>query len=383
MTRTSRTSLWGNYTPEGGGDTGDTGDTGGEDTGGDTGEPTDDGPREPRSGEVIITEFLSDPGAVADELGEWVEVYNRSEETLSLAGCTLSDAGRNAFTIPSGTTIEPGQYLVFARSADAGANGGISGAVATGADFTLQNNVFLLTGDTEGAPEIFAEMVAVGVTGPGLEMGLEAAHLALSEPRISEDNVGFLREDANLSLIFVSDEDDISPYAIDDYQRWFTELKGEDAWRDPQRMRISAVVGDEPPTADGQPSCSSSNGVAAYGARYIELVTRTEGQLESICDEDFSELAEDLGLLISGLSLEFELSGYPDESTLLVALYETDDEESLIAELVKDVDYTYVVDRNVIRFEEEQLPAPETWIRVEYELLADGARQVDDEEGSR
>ncbi len=356
-------------------------DTGGADTGGaDTGgADTGASPREPRSGEVLITEFLPDPAAVSDALGEWVELFNASEQTLSLAGCRLGDSGRNDFALPEGLLIAPGEYLVIGRSDDGAANGGLDVVAATGGAFTLQNDTYLLTAETEGAAEIFAEMVAVGTAGAGLEMGLEGAHLALSEPRLSEDNAGFLRDEAKLSLIFVSDEDDMSPYALDDYERFFVDLKGEDAWRDPQLVSLSAVVGDQPPAIEGQPSCSSASGEAAYGSRYVELAGRTGGRLESICEDDFSGLAEDLGLLISGLTVEFVLSDYPDEGSLSVALYETADEGSLIAELERGIDYSYVIDRNAIRFEEEQLPPPESWIRVEYELLATGASNVEEE----
>ena len=62
----------------------------------------------------------------------------------------------------------------------------------------------VLNSQMEGVEEIFEEMVVVGTSGSGIEMGLESAYLALSEPLLSTDNSGFLREDANLSLIFVS-----------------------------------------------------------------------------------------------------------------------------------------------------------------------------------
>ena len=35
------------------------------------------------------------------------------------------------------------------------------------------------------------------------------------------------------------------------------------------------------------------------------MVQRTEGVLESICDNDFSPIAEELGLTASGLEVEF------------------------------------------------------------------------------
>ena len=138
-------------------------------------------------------------------------------------------------------------------------------------------------------------------------------------------------------------------------------------------MRISAVVGKERPPYEGAASCSSSEGIGYYGPRYIELAYRTEGSLESICDEDFSSIAQELGFTASGLMLEFELSSSADAASLSVKLYEERSEDSLIRELTQDVDYTYNVENNSIIFEMQSLPASESYIVAEYRVLAQGA----------
>ena len=48
--------------------------------------------------------------------------------------------------------------------------------------YQLMNNQVFLTSQEDDADETFAEMVVVGTSGSGIEMGMEAAHLALSEP---------------------------------------------------------------------------------------------------------------------------------------------------------------------------------------------------------
>ena len=126
-------------------------------------------------------------------------------------------------------------------------------------------------------------------------------------------------------------------------------------------------------SSTSESSCSSIHGDATFGHRYVHLTSKTEGQLESICDEDFSELAQELGLVLSGLSLEFELSERPDENTIEVALYETADSRSLVGTLTKDVDYVYLSDRNAIRFQEDQIPPAQYFIEVRYAVLATGA----------
>ncbi len=352
-----------NLLPDTGADTADTGgDTGIEEGVGDA----------PVVGDLVITEIMADSGAVEDVLGEWVEILNVSDKDLDLSSCVLKDAGRNRFVIPSGTVVLAGDTIVFGRSADTSANGGVAVDVAVGDEFTLNNNITVITSQTAGAAEIFSEMVAVGITGSGIENGLEAAHMAFIEPMLSGDNAGFIREEANLSFIFVSDEDDSSPYPAVDYQHFFTMLKGEEAFRDHSLFNVSAVVGAVPPEFPGQPSCSSDHGDAVYGHRYVYLASETNGLVESICDEDFSVIAEKLGLILSGLAVEFELSELPKEHTLQVALYESADSDSKIADLVKDEGYEYISERNVIRFQEDQMPSSGWYIEARYDVQATG-----------
>ena len=322
----------------------------------------------PQAGEVVITEFMADPNDLEDNVGEWVELFNASDHPIDLSGSTLADNGRNSWTIPDGTTIASGEFQVFTRE-------------DMGGDFTLNNSVRIITPETDSADEIFAEMVAQGISGSGIEMGLEAVRMAF-EPENAEHNAGFLRDEANLSLIFVSDEDDDSPDPVNEYLRFYTDLKGEAAYRDHSLFNISAVVGRDEPEFDWEPSCSSTDGMADYGIRYVDLADRTKGLVESICDEDFSPIAQELGLVLSGLATEFELSGFPDETTIEAKLYSTNDEAGFERDLVKDTDFVYIRERNSIRFEEDQVPPAEWYVVVSYRLLASGATQntPDDED---
>lgn len=334
-------------------------------------------PRAPGSGDLVITELLADPAAVGDTAGEWVEIANLSGVPLDLSGLSVADTGRNSARIPDSTVLAAGAYLVIGRSADAAANGGLPAVIVPDGLFTLTNNVLVLTSDTPDAEEIFSEMVAVGTGGAGIETGLAAAKAALEEPLLSTENAGFLREDANLSLIFVSDENDYSGEAVNDYYRFFAELKGPEAYRDPGIVNFSAVVGRDVPSYDGQPSCESPRGSAAYGARYVDLAAVTEGAVESICDEDWAPIAVELGLTVSGLDLEFALSEPCDEGSLVVSLYQSEDRSSKLAELTLGVDYTFIPSRNAIRFELGHIPPSEVYIVAEYKVLAASSTRED------
>lgn len=67
---------------------------------------------------VVINEVLYDPaGPERDAAGEWVELFNRSDRALSLAGWTLSDNGE-ADPVPA-YTLSPGRLVVLAARAGA------------------------------------------------------------------------------------------------------------------------------------------------------------------------------------------------------------------------------------------------------------------------
>src|SRR5262249_23040812 len=80
------------------------------------------GPRRPQlSGELVITELMSNPAAVADTAGEWIELYNPSaDEALDLEGCTLDDGGSRPHAIATGFVIAAGAYATIVRGPDVG-----------------------------------------------------------------------------------------------------------------------------------------------------------------------------------------------------------------------------------------------------------------------
>lgn len=73
-----------------------------------------------RRGEVLITELMPNPKALADSEGEWVELRNDSGRPLVLAGCQLG--GPSGATSPIEVHVvdqaapwQPGAYLTLAR----------------------------------------------------------------------------------------------------------------------------------------------------------------------------------------------------------------------------------------------------------------------------
>ncbi len=103
-------------------------------------------------GDLVITEFMADPSAVADGDGEWFEVLVTAD--VDLNGLQFGDDPKNPDeTLPiSGDCIpvSAGDRIVFAHTDDSALNGGIEDVVAT-FGFGLTNsadNLFVGVADT-------------------------------------------------------------------------------------------------------------------------------------------------------------------------------------------------------------------------------------------
>ena len=147
--------------------------------------------------------------------------------------------------------------------------------------------------------ETFACASQVGYSGPNDEMPLAAMRAAFDD-RISDGtNLGFLREDALLGVVFLTDEDDCSHeeevtlgFAEDlcdsqlepvaDYLSFLDTLKGDRA-----RWAVAVIAGET--------DCDSDWGGAAEAHRLKDFVTQTgtNAVLSSICDADLATALEE------------------------------------------------------------------------------------------
>lgn len=146
----------------------------------------------------------------------------------------------------------------------------------------------------------FMQNVKVGIRGDGGEMGIAAATSALSTERLSGWNANFIRQDAFLSVIVVSDEDESRLAGQQAYIRDFPAEKAERLARfestlsslkgaQLNNVRVDAVI------RPAGVACSTGLGV---GLTYAEVATRYRGKVINIC-EVFSGQIEDLGAEIA------------------------------------------------------------------------------------
>lgn len=235
-----------------------------------------------------------------------------------------------------------------------------------------------LTPNTPDYQSEFRRRVRMGATGGSQEAGLEAARIALSDPLITSEgsacnrdadcdepynfcrqgtcggrNADFLREDASLEVVIVSDEEDQSTATPAFYTDFFRSIKG---FRNDALLHVSVIVGAE--IGSNTPAgCSSNNGDAEAGRRYASVADSTGGTVGSICAASFGTFLQNIGNRAFGLRVEFFLSRAAEPATIEVRINGQD----------RLTGWTFDEATNSVIFNRNSVPQPGDTIEVEYE----------------
>jgi hypothetical protein len=179
----------------------------------------------------------------------------------------------------------------------------------------LRGNPKFMTKSTPNLEAVFKRNALVGTGGSASERGLEAARLALSAPLATTGfNKGFLRKDASLSIIVVSDEADQSSQPVQYYINFFRNLKGV---RNTSMFRFNAVIGYDP--ASGKQQCPANGQAQATSkGRYEAVAKASKGILAAICNQNFSATLNKIGAVTFGLKQQFFLSRPADPTSIKV-----------------------------------------------------------------
>lgn len=264
---------------------------------------------------------------------------------------------------------------------------GFEGFVANLADTNIDFHIGVTTTDMDldnpkrgellGTPKVltpddnyvalFQNRVRVGTDGSDKEKGLSASLEALTEPLASGQNAGFLRDDAILSIIYVSDENDCSDNealagqdsiaCYDEYEQLVsvrdTALRLKRLKSPGVRVLASAIVG---------PNAESSCEDTWPGHRYHGIADATGGLIGNICEPDYGDIMDELGLSVSGVLNTFELSFVPVEETLEVLV----DDEAIDQDPLTG--WTYDAEYHLIRFDGDYVPPRGSVIHANYEI---------------
>lgn len=219
--------------------------------------------------------------------------------------------------VPSrGATPANGSYRYCqASNADCQHDPQIPGSDPANGTCDMGRSITYVNPTTPSAHGAFGRAVRVGISGTGHEEGIQAAAAAVGRDTdratgqwkpAPRENDGFLRPDASLFMIFVTDEDDKSFGELSYFYRAFETLKGAG---NEGMVSISAIVGD--PDIDGPEGtitggCPAQAPIAEPGTRYIGLAMYSRGLSSELRTCDGKRL-----LCQSGERCEVAVPGVP------------------------------------------------------------------------
>ena len=183
----------------------------------------------------------------------------------------------------------------------------------------------------------FKNLVKVGTSGSGSERGLEA-----SEGFMQKYSNSWVRQDAYLAVVIISDEEDQSSKTVSTYTNYLKSFKGTDGL-----VKVYSVV-------DVNNTNCCQNGIATGSARYKDASNKTAGLIADIRD-DFHNVLTDMGDSIINLLDSFALASAPVAGSLKVYVNG-----------VLTTNYTYDSATHSIKFHQNSLPPVGAEIKVTY-----------------
>ena len=130
--------------------------------------------------QVAINELLVDPLASNDSTGEWIELFNRTNQRLNLGGLQFV-SGSQSFTLRSQVLLDPGQYFLVGLDGRAARNGGLfPGVGAPWGQFSLPNSSGSL--QLRSAANAAIETVTWGGSGIVVTPGASAERISAALP---------------------------------------------------------------------------------------------------------------------------------------------------------------------------------------------------------
>ncbi len=293
---------------------------------------------------------------------EWLQADNDMVDILFVVDDSCSMAEEQA-TLADGFTS-------FAEELEASATQFHLGVISTSFDYTdpdrgkLVGDPLYLTNDDADYVASFAERAEVGVDGLDQEKGLEAAAYAISPIANLDLNDGFIRRDARLLMVFVSDEEDCSDEGA------LAGLEGEDCYTQSELLTPTADFVEE--FRDLKDSAEDVQVTAIVGVqgeacqnvypsvRYAEVARLTGGRTNNICEGDWSAMLTDLGLNATGVLRQFQTSRAAQPETLEVMV------DGVIVPESQRNGWTYDTSTWFITFAESAVPPRGSTITATY-----------------
>jgi hypothetical protein len=223
----------------------------------------------------------------------------------------------------------------------------------------LRGTTKIITNDTPDAGAVFVENTTFPDSRVRWSQGLRMGQFGVSSPNTDPmgANAGFIRQNAALALIVVSDADDASFGLTDYYARAFQGAKGKG---NESLVTFSTIAGTIPTgcTPIGDEMLFGSHADPAF--RYSAVSTKTGGIVGSICDASFENTLLQIAEALNTLRRVFPLTLMPAPGTLTVTV----DGVTIPQDPVNG--WTYKADTNSIVFLGTYVPPPGSIVQMKY-----------------
>ncbi|HVG64404.1 MAG TPA: VWA domain-containing protein [Hyalangium sp.] len=224
---------------------------------------------------------------------------------------------------------------------------------------TLRGTTKIITNATPNPRQVFLQNTTFPPSRARLEQGLRMLELALTEPNLSGANAGFLRPNAALAVIVVTDEDDSSFGDPAYYARFLRSLKGPGN----ENLSSLSIIGGTTPDGCFPPGEEIYfGGLAEPAFRYSSVATKTGGIIGSICAVSFEETLLKIATALNTLRRVFALSLKPDPATITVLVNGT----AVPRDVVNG--WQYRSETQSITFLGNYVPPPGALMRFEYAI---------------
>lgn len=220
------------------------------------------------------------------------------------------------------------------------------------------SGVFVIDNQTADIEQTFITNILQGIDGSGNERAFQSIEAALKDPF----NADFLRPDAFLAVIIVSDEDDFSRDSAGWKEDYADPLLFETSKYKEMLERYKPNIGSASRFSVSSMSvwdedCAKDLKWARIAHRYGELVDATGGTKSSLCG-DFANELEFLAGDILELASQFFLSREPIPESIRVFVGEDE---------VPDEGWEYIPETNSIMFHRDFTPPEGKKIDIKYD----------------
>ena len=146
----------------------------------------------------------------------------------------------------------------------------------------LQGTPVFIDKNTPNAGVDLSARMVLGTSGSATEQSFEPIRLALSEPLASTVNAGFLRPDAYLAVIFITDAQDQSTISPEDFHSFLVGIKGS-------KDKILSYAAIIPTSYGDQPNCYRDTGNPTRIETFMSMTANAGDNVYNLCDPDFGD----------------------------------------------------------------------------------------------